>query len=81
MYVPIVIDNINKLVFIVPPKNGCSTVRVTVDSFLYPKKKFDKNSSYDDEFYNTNLQYINSDLKEFKIMFIYRNITQGLGHI
>ena len=34
---PIIIDEIKKIIFIASPKCGCSTVRLTVGKFLFPE--------------------------------------------
>lgn len=76
---PFIIDPNIKTVFIVPPKNGCSTARIEIGKIMFPdvaKKmtRFDNNffDKYNDSIAEKFIN--NSELSTFKIIIVYRNI-------
>lgn len=76
---PIIIDPNIKTIFIVPPKNGCSTARIEIGKVMFPEKvgnkKITDNRYFDKDFNKINNKYRNNEkLSDFKIIVIYRNI-------
>ena len=71
---PVIIDENNKIVILVPPKNGCSTTRFTFG------KSVELNKMDDIDVYLNNLYKKHKDdnkyIKEYKLYFICRNIEE-----
>lgn len=71
----ICIDYRSKIVIIVPPKNGCSTVRLTVGEFLFSENipRITHNYHYDRKLSEKFELYRNrEELKDYDYYFIYR---------
>lgn len=81
---PIIIDENNKIVIVVPPKNGCSTVRATFGKSIGLVKHINNKSNITETDMNDIDVYIrdvykkhrkdNKYIKEYKLYFICRNI-------
>ena len=71
---PVIIDENNKIVIVVPPKNGCSTARLTFGKSIGLNKMDDINVCLGNLYIKH--KHDNKYIKEYKIYFICRNIEE-----
>ena len=75
---PVVVDESNKIIWVVPPKNGCSTVRLSIGKCFFKDIEFkSSNYIYDEKFQNLAKKYSNNhQSSEMRVIFVYRNLIK-----
>ena len=75
---PVVVDESNKIIWVVPPKNGCSTVRLSIGKCFFKDIEFkDANYIYYEKFINLVKKYRNNHKSsEMRVIFVYRNLIK-----